>query len=137
MSRRAGGGEATIRAISGPAAFAWNRYERGLSRLIPSAGPSVDQTAVPATPAMEAHYFANDCFLPPNALLGSTDHLAEIPGIIVQGRYDLLCPPATASSLAKAWPLGRLRFVEAGGHTASEAPMATALSQAIAEMIPV
>ena len=49
---------------------------------------------------MEAHYFVNDCFMRPNQLLDDAGKLAGIPGIIVQGRYDLLCPPATSQALA-------------------------------------
>ena len=49
---------------------------------------------------MEAHYFANDCFMAPNQLMNEAAKLAGIPGIIVQGRYDLLCPPATSHALA-------------------------------------
>ena len=50
---------------------------------------------LPSTPFMEAHYFQNDCFMKPDQLMTEADKLAGIPGIIVQGRYDLLCPPAT------------------------------------------
>ena len=51
---------------------------------------------LPATPFMEAHYFVHDCFMTENQLLLNAGKLAGIPGIIVQGRYDLLCPPATS-----------------------------------------
>ena len=55
--------------------------------------------ALPATPFMEAHYFQNNCFMKPDQLLAEAGKLAKIPGIIVQGRYDLLCPPATSHAL--------------------------------------
>ena len=60
--------------------------------------------ALPATPFMEAHYFQNDCFMRPDQLLAEAGKLAGIPGIIVQGRYDLLCPPATSHALGAVWP---------------------------------
>ena len=56
--------------------------------------------ALPSTPFMEAHYFRNDCFMKPDQLMNDAEKLAGIPGIIVQGRYDLLCPPATSHALA-------------------------------------
>ncbi|MGT2435481.1 hypothetical protein ACU4GH_06025 [Bradyrhizobium betae] len=59
---------------------------------------------LPATPFMEAHYFVHDSFMSENQLLRNAGRLAGIPGIIVQGRYDLLCPPETSQALAKAWP---------------------------------
>ena len=63
--------------------------------------------ALPATPFMEAHYFANDCFMQPDQLLAEAGKLKGIPGIIVQGRYDLLCPPATSHALAARVARGR------------------------------
>ena len=121
-------------AIRTPAAIFWNRYERALSRLLPPPGPASAPANVPSTPSMEAHYFAANCFLAENALLANASRLADIPGIIVQGRYDLLCPPATSFALATAWPNAELRFVEDAGHTASEAPMGAALTKAIADI---
>jgi proline iminopeptidase len=69
--------------------------------------------ALPSTPFMEAHYFQNDCFMNPDQLLNHAGRLEGIPGIIVQGRYDLLCPPATSHALAAAWRGCEIRIVEA------------------------
>ena len=66
---------------------------------------------------MEAHYFVNDCFMRPNQLLEEAGKIAGIPGIIVQGRYDLLCPPSTSQTLAARWPDAEIRIVEGAGHT--------------------
>ena len=91
-------------AVHGPAARAWGETERILSEHTPnrtrarSAAPNSSRT-LPATPFMEAHYFANDSFMTPNQLLREAGRLKDIPGIIVQGRYDLLCPPATSHAL--------------------------------------
>ena len=65
---------------------------------------AIPRAPLPATPFMEAHYFQNDCFMAPDQLMNEAGRLADIPGIIVQGRYDLLCPPATSHALAARWP---------------------------------
>jgi proline iminopeptidase len=108
-------------AVHGPAARAWGETEAILSMVAPKR-TRLDRAALtgsgtlPATPMMEAHYFAHACFLRPNQLLDEAPRLAGIPGIIVQGRYDLLCPPATAHRLIAAWPDAELRTIDAAGH---------------------
>jgi proline iminopeptidase len=114
-------------------ALGWFHIERALSELVPprttlspaQGGP------LPATPFMEAHYFLHGCFLPEGALLAGTPRLLGIPGVIVQARYDLLCPPATAYRLAASWPDARLVVVEAAGHSLSHPEIAAAVRQAI------
>ena len=73
--------------------------------------------ALPATTFMEAHYFQNDCFMRPGQILTEAGRLQGIPGIIVQGRYDLLCPPATSHALGARWQQAEIRLVEGAGHT--------------------
>jgi proline iminopeptidase len=90
--------------------------------------------SLPATPFMEAHYFANDCFMQPNQLLRDADRLKGIPGIIVQGRYDLLCPPATSHALGALWSEAEIRFVEGAGHTLYDPGVRDAVMKAIADM---
>jgi proline iminopeptidase len=98
-----------------PAARAFGNAERAMSELIP---PEVRSDGPLAPSAfMEAHYFLNDCFLPPDALLKGAPDLAHIPGIVVQARLDLLCPPRAATCLVSAWPGSRLVIVEAVGHS--------------------
>ena len=128
-------------AIAVPASFAWHDYERALSRLRPSL-PAFAQVptaasaarAVPSTPRMEAHYFSNGCFLERGQLLANARRLADIPGVIVQSRYDLLCPPQNAHALARRWPAGRIAGVEAAGHGQSETGVTQALARAVAEV---
>ena len=72
----------------------------------------------------------NDCFLVENQLLGGAAVLAKIPGVIIQGRYDLVCPPSSADELAAAWPAARLAVVGAAGHSASEPGITDALVRA-------
>ncbi|MDT8856810.1 alpha/beta fold hydrolase [Paracoccaceae bacterium Fryx2] len=92
-------------AVHAPAVRAFYRAERALSQLGTPA-PLPDEAPLPATPFMEAHYFLNDCFLPPDSLLAGADRLAGVPGIMVQARLDLLCPPRMSHRLA---PIGRNR----------------------------
>ena len=69
---------------------------------------------------IEAHYFVNDLFLPPEGLLGNMHRIAHIPAEIVQGRYDMVCPARTAFDLMAAWPKARLTLVPDAGHSALE-----------------
>ena len=62
--------------------------------------------------------------------------LRGIPGIIVQGRYDLLCPPQIAHALHKAWPGSELRIIEMAGHAISEPGIRPAVMQAIEDLAP-
>lgn len=126
-------------AIHGPAARAWHDTERILSEAAPKATRlDLDKLrtshAVPATPFMEAHYFRNDCFLAPDQLMREAATLKGIPGIVVQGRYDLLCPPATAAALAAVWPDGEVRVVENAGHSLYDPGVRDAVAKAIADL---
>jgi proline iminopeptidase len=126
-------------AVHGPAARAWGETERILSEHAPNRGrldpASLNSTrALPATPFMEAHYFQNDCFMKPGQLLAEAGKLEAIPGIIVQGRHDLLCPPATSHALAAVWPLSEVCFVEGAGHSLYDPGVRNAVMKAIADM---
>ena len=126
-------------AVHGPAARAWNDTERILSEHTPGRtrldSASLTSTRqMPATPFMEAHYFINDSFMRPNQLLDEAGKLAGIPGIIVQGRYDLLCPPATSHTLCAVWPGAEIRFVEGAGHSLYDSGVRDAVMKAIADL---
>ena len=60
--------------------------------------------------------------------------LKGIPGVIVQGRYDLLCPPKSAYALHEAWPGSRLKFMEDAGHCMTEPGVANAMAEAVREL---
>jgi proline iminopeptidase len=126
-------------ARHGPAARAWHDTERILSEHTPSRA-RLDLTSLtstkplPATPFMEAHYFQNDCFMKPDQLLNQAARLSEIPGIIVQGHYDLLCPPATSHALGAAWPASEIRMVEAAGHSLYSSGVRDAVMRSIADL---
>lgn len=83
---------------------------------------------------IQLHYLLNGCFLAPDQLLDSLRALAERPAILVQGRRDLVCPPAAAYTLRERWPGLQLRMVEDGGHSALHPSMARALVQATQDM---
>ncbi|MDB5562072.1 MAG: Proline iminopeptidase [Hyphomicrobiales bacterium] len=125
--------------IAGPATRAYADTERILSESAP-AQTRLDFTSInnlsrplPATGLMEAHYFANDSFMAPGQLMANAGRLAGIPGIIIQGRYDLLCPPKTAAALAARWPDAQLRIIDRAGHQITEPGITEALKAAIAE----
>jgi proline iminopeptidase len=125
--------------VHGPAARAWHDTERILSEHTPSRtrldlSSLKSNGALPATPFLEAHYFANNCFMKPDQLLDQAGKLADIPGIIVQGRYDLLCPPSTSRALAARWPKAEIRIVEGAGHTLYDPGVRNAVMKAIADM---
>jgi proline iminopeptidase len=126
-------------AVHGPAARAWHDTERILSehassrvRLDPNALNATG--ALPTTPFMEAHYFRNDCFMKPGQLLSEAKKLDGIRGLIVQGRYDLLCPPATSQALAAVWPRSEVRLVEGAGHSLYDPGVRDAVMKAIADL---
>ena len=83
---------------------------------------------------MEAYYFQNNCFLRPLQLLAEAGRLRGISGIIVQGRYDFLCPPSTSHALAAAWPNAEIRIVEGAGHSLYDPGIRDAVMKAIADM---
>lgn len=125
--------------VHGPAARSWGQTESILSENKPNRArldlPALTSSrALPATPFMEAHYFSNGCFMQPDQLMREAGKLAGIPGIIVQGRYDLLCPPATSHALGAAWREAEIRIVEGAGHTLYDPGVRDAVMKAIADM---
>jgi proline iminopeptidase len=81
---------------------------------------------------IENHYFAHDGFLAPDqAILRNMGRIAHIPGVIVQGRYDMICPPRERHALARAWPNARLEMVPRAGHALSEPGITAALVRAM------
>ena len=126
-------------AVHGPAARAWHDTERILSDHTPSRtrlDPAAlhGNGATPSTPFMEAHYFQNDSFMRANQLLDDASNLAGIPGIVVQGRYDLLCPPATSHALSSRWPDAEIRMIEGAGHTLYDPGVRDAVMRSIADL---
>ena len=121
-------------AVHMPAARSWSRYEAACSALVPR-DETVHAFDAPNTALglarIEAHYFVNDCFLHEGALLSGARRIAEVPGVIVQGRYDMVCPPQSADALAAAWPRARYEIIADAGHSALEPGISAALVAAM------
>ena len=120
-------------AVHMPAARAWSVYEGSCSTLLPSPDTVAyfaEDVVALGLARIEAHYFLNEIFLPQNFLLDNIARLHSIPGIIVQGRYDIVCPLVSAHDLARAWPQARYRIVPDAGHSAWEPGIRAALVEA-------
>ena len=121
------------KAVHLPAARAWSTYEGACSTLLPSpetvAAFSGDALAY-ALARIETHYFVNDLFMAENALLDDIDRIRHLPGIIVQGRYDMVCPIGTADALHQAWPEADYVVIPDAGHSAMEPGIRAALVRA-------
>ena len=103
-------------------ARAWAAWENALAS-IDNDGPMGDSPAeyARAFARLENHYFQHGGFLRPDQqILSRMDRIAQIPGVIVQGRYDMICPPAGAYRLAALWPRARLQMIPRAGHALSE-----------------
>jgi len=117
-------------AVHHPAAYQWATFEASCSTLLPSselvAAFGNEQTALSLS-RIEAHYFVNHIFLPDNCLLDDVGRIRSIPAVIVQGRYDAVCPIVSADELARAWPEARYVIVPDAGHSAFEPGIAREL----------
>ena len=120
-----------------PAARAWSGYEGACATLLPSpetVAAFESDTMALGLARLECHYFRNRCFLEEGQLLANCHRISDIPGIIVQGRYDVICPFESAHDLAAAWPQARLKVVDDAGHSAMEPGIAAALVTACNDM---
>ena len=119
------------------AAKAWSLWEGCCSTL--RVNPNVvDRFSDPhfamALARIEAHYFVNNTFLEKDQILNNADKLHGIPGIIVHGRYDVVCPLDNATALHKRWPDSELYIIRDAGHSASEPGITDALIRSTNEM---
>lgn len=118
------------------AAKAWSLWEGRASTLLPRASV-VEHFTNPHTALslarIECHYFMNDCFLEPDQILKNTLCLNGIPGVIVHGRYDVVCPVEQAWELHRAWPDARLEIIPDAGHSATEPGIVDALMTATSQ----
>ncbi|PTY37565.1 prolyl aminopeptidase [Saccharospirillum sp. MSK14-1] len=115
------------------AAKAWARWEAVNASLRPSQ-QSLDyfsSTHVALSLArVGCHYIRQQFFIEPDQILQQADRLAGIPGYLVHGRYDMVCPPDQAWQLAQRWPDAELDLVREGGHSGFDAAMVDALIRA-------
>jgi proline iminopeptidase len=105
------------------AAKAWSIWEASTSFLVPNAKVAVtfsaDNLAL-SLARIECHYFVNGGFMEEDQLIHNIDKIRSIPAVIVQGRYDVVCPMISAWELAQAWPEADFRIVPDAGHAAFE-----------------
>lgn len=105
------------------AALHWSRYEGECATLLSSpelvtlfSGDALSYSIA----RVETHYFVNNIFLPENFIMDNLGKIQHIPGAIVQGQYDLVCPPTTAYELHQCWPQARYTVIPDAGHSAME-----------------
>lgn len=112
------------------AARTWSRYEGSCLHLLPH--PEVadhfgtDAVAL-GVGRLEAHYMRHGAFLTDNQLIRNVDRIRHLPAVIIQGRYDAVCPPTTAWALHQAWPEASFQMVKDAGHAAFEPSITRAL----------
>ena len=115
------------------AARAWSVYEGACSTLLPNpdtvSAAGEDRHAL-GLARIEAHYFRNNRFDPEDKLLAEVNRIRQVPAVIVQGRYDVVCPIATADELRRAWPEARYVVAPDAGHSAMEPSVRVALVEA-------
>lgn len=118
-------------------AKAWSLWEGRTATLLPNRSV-IDFFGSPHTALslarIEAHYFYHDAFLAPDQILREAYRLKDIPGYIVHGRYDVVCPMQSAWDLHRAWPRAQLEIVPDAGHSAAEPGITHALVIATYEL---
>ncbi len=119
------------------AAKAWSIWEGSTSKLIPSQA-LIDNFGDPAKAIplarIECHYFMNNAFFnSENYLIENVGKIRHIPGVIVQGRYDVVCPMMSAWELHRAWPEAKLEIIPNAGHSATEEGIIDGLVRATEE----
>ena len=116
------------------AARAWSIWEGSALKLLPDQD-LLDQFTEPQTALalarIECHYFVNKCFFDTdNYLAENVSRIRHIPSVIVQGRYDIVCPMMSAWELHRAWPEAEFRVIPDAGHSVTEPGIASALVEA-------
>ena len=132
--RRLTGSDEVARMAS---AKAWSLWEGRAATLLPNKRVlgffGSPHTAL-SLARIEAHYFAHNTFLEPDQILHEAHRLSNIPGTIVHGRYDVVCPIQSAWDLHRAWPLANFQIVPDAGHSAAEPGTTHALVKATIDM---
>jgi proline iminopeptidase len=117
-------------ALNLPAAKAWSIWEGATSKLLPDPdfiASYGDEATTLAFARIECHYFLNKGWMDEGQLLRDAARLQALPGAIIQGRYDMVCPIESAWALSKAWPGAELVIVPDAGHSAYEPGISKAL----------
>ncbi|MGC3999206.1 MAG: prolyl aminopeptidase [Anaeromyxobacter sp.] len=124
-------------AVRDRAVHAWALYETRMSRVGLTQAEAEQQLQgydALAFSTIENHYMASGCFLREGQLLRDASRLAGIPLIMVQGRYDVICPPISAWRVQQAVPGARLWLVEDAGHSGGAEPVRRGLVEAVRQM---
>ena len=115
------------------AAKHWALWEGRIATLRPNQ-EVIDHCADPhialAMSRIECHYFKNKAFIAENQILEHMNLVAKIPGIIIHGRYDMVCPLDNACALAEHWPEAELQIIRDAGHASIEPGIIDALIRA-------
>jgi proline iminopeptidase len=132
--------QAYHRRLTGPdqaererCAIAWSVWEGRCATLLPDTSLEDhyrDPQVALAFAGIENHYFVNDCFFERDQLLRDAHRLADVPGVIVHGRYDAVCPIDQAFDLHRAWPRSRLVVIPDAAHAVTEPGITAALLKA-------
>lgn len=121
--------------IHQPAARVWCGFEEACARLLPRGEMAdLDPAASLAMARIECHYMVHGGFMAEGQLLDRMARIAHLPATIVQGRYDMVCPPVTAYELARAWPRSRLVIIPDAGHSSMEQGIRSGLVGAVEGM---
>ncbi len=120
------------------AAKAWSIWEGSSVTLLPDKNV-VDHFSDPhialSIARLECHYFTHGCFLRPNQLLDDMDRIQHLPGYIVHGRYDMVCPIDQALQLKRRWDKATLKVVNDAGHAVTEPGISNALVECCNAML--
>lgn len=117
------------------AATNWSNFEADIMSLIPTvpgaATPSPEDESIVGRARVQLHYLSNNGFIDGQKILDHIDVIRQIPTKIIQGRYDMVCPPHTAYELHKAWPEAEFIMIPDAGHSAMEPGIISALMNAV------
>jgi proline iminopeptidase len=110
------------------AANSWAAFEAQCATLRSvTIGEGGDSSMAVGLARLEVHYMRANRFVPDDLLLQRVERIRHIPCAMVQGKYDLLCPPITAMTLHAAWPESTLQIIDDAGHSAREPGIRAAL----------
>jgi proline iminopeptidase len=115
------------------AAEAWTKYEHTLSYMIPKPFHP-DKKSDEESALLEAYYYVNNAWITPELLLHTAKKI-KVPVILIQGRYDMVCPPSSAFLLKEAIPHAKLVVVPNAGHATREKGIMKALRKEVARLV--
>lgn len=111
------------------AATTWSNFEADIMSLLPGTPSSsaIDNETIIGRARVQLHYLSNQGFIDGDRMLARIDEIRHIPAKIIQGRYDMVCPPCTAYELHQAWSEAQFMMIPDAGHSAMEPGIVRAL----------